>query len=158
MVLQPKSPNESKTEMTVRMFPSDANPAGNVFGGEILKQIDLIVGLVSQRHSKTNTVTASIDRVNFLKPVYVGNALILNARLNYVHRSSMEIEVKVEAEDLMTGIRTLTNTAYVTSVALGPDGKTTEVPALLLETEEDKQRFAEGEKRMLQRLKERGKI
>ncbi|MDE1872366.1 MAG: acyl-CoA thioesterase [Thaumarchaeota archaeon] len=158
MVLPPKSPNESKAEMTVRMFPSDANPAGNVFGGEILKQIDLIAGLVSQRHSRTNAVTASIDRVNFLKPVYVGNALILNARLNYVHRSSMEIEIKVEAEDLMTGTRTLTNTAYVTTVALGPNGKTTEVPLLLLETEEDRQRFAEGEQRMLQRLKERGKI
>ncbi|MDE1766736.1 MAG: acyl-CoA thioesterase [Thaumarchaeota archaeon] len=157
MVLQPKSPVESQTEMTVRMFPSDANPAGNVFGGEILKQIDLIAGLVSQRHARTNAVTASIDRVNFLKPVYVGNALILNARLNYVHRSSMEIEIKVEAEDLMTGTRTLTNTAYVTSVALGPDGKTSEVPPLLLETEEDRQRFAEGERRMLQRLKERGK-
>lgn len=158
MVLPPKSPNESKAEMTVRMFPSDANPAGNVFGGEILKQIDLIAGLVSQRHSRTNAVTASIDRVNFLKPVYVGNALIINARLNYVHRSSMEIEIKVEAEDLMTGTRTLTNTAYVTTVALGPHGKTAEVPPLLLETEEDRQRFADGEKRMLQRLKERGKI
>jgi len=134
MVLPAKSPNESKAEMTVRMFPSDANPAGNVFGGEILKQIDLIAGLVAQRHSRINAVTASIDRVNFLKPVFVGNALILNARLNYVHRSSMEIEVIVEAEDLMTGRRTLTNTAYVTSVALGPDGKTTEVPPLLLET------------------------
>ena len=157
MVLPAKSPNESIAEMTVRMFPSDANPAGNVFGGEILKQIDLIAGLVSQRHARINTVTASIDRVNFLKPVFVGNALILNARLNYVHRSSMEIEVIVEAEDLITGRRTLTNTAYVTSVALGPDGKTTEVPPLLLETEEDKKRFAEGERRMLQRIKERQK-
>lgn len=155
MVLPPKSPNESKTETTVRMFPSDANPAGNVFGGEILKQIDLIAGLVAQRHARVNTVTASIDRVNFLKPVFVGHALILNARLNYVHRSSMEIEIKVEAEDLMTGRKTLTNTAYVTAVALGPDGKTAEVPPLLLETEEDKKRFAEGEKRMLQRIKER---
>jgi len=157
MVLPAKSPNESIAEMTVRMFPSDANPAGNVFGGEILKQIDLIAGLVAQRHARVNAVTASIDRVNFLKPVFVGNALILNARLNYVHRSSMEIEVIVEAEDLMTGKRTLTNTAYVTSVALGPDGKTTEVPPLLLETEEDKKKFAEGERRMLQRIKERQK-
>lgn len=155
MVLTPKNPNESRAEMTVRMFPSDANPAGNVFGGEILKQIDLIAGLVSQRHARVNTVTASIDRVNFLKPVYVGNALILNARLNYVHRSSMEIEIKVEAEDLMTGRKTLTNTAYVTVVALGPDGKPTQVPSLLLETEEDKKRFTEGKKRMLQRIQER---
>ena len=157
MTLKPKSPNESKAEMTVRMFPSDANPNGNVFGGEILKQIDLIAGLVAQRHARMNTVTASIDRVNFHKPVFVGNAIILNARINYVHRSSMEIEIKVEAEDLMNGNITLTNTAFVTAVALGPDGKTKEVAPLLLETEEDKRRFAEGEARMIQRLKERNK-
>ena len=157
MVLKPKSPEESKAEMTVRMFPSEANPAGNVFGGEILKQIDLISGLVAQRHARTNTVTASIDRVNFLKPVYVGNALILSARLTYVHRSSMEIEIRVEAEDLITGIKTLTNTAYVTAVALDSDGKTVGVPPLLLETEDDKTRFSEGEQRMMQRLKERKK-
>jgi acyl-CoA hydrolase len=155
MTLKPKSPKESKAEMTVRMFPSDANPNGNVFGGEILKQIDLIAGLVAQRHARMNTVTASIDRVNFLKPVFVGNAIILNARINYVHRSSMEIEIKVEAEDLMNGNITLTNTAFVTAVALGPDGKTREVPPLLLETKEEKKRFAEGEKRMNHRLKER---
>ena len=155
MTLKPKSPKESKAQMTVRMFPSDANPNGNVFGGEILKQIDLIAGLVAQRHARMNTVTASIDRVNFLKPVFVGNAIILNARVNYVHRSSMEIEIKVEAEDLMNGNITLTNTAFVTAVALGPDGKTREVPPLLLETEEEKKRFAEGEKRMNDRLKER---
>jgi acyl-CoA hydrolase len=157
MVLKPKSPEESKAEMTVRMFPSEANPAGNVFGGEILKQIDLISGLVAQRHARTNTVTASIDRVNFLRPVYVGNALILSARLTYVHRSSMEIEIRVEAEDLITGIKTLTNTAYVTAVALDGDGKTIVVPPLLLETEDDKARFEEGEQRMIQRLKERKK-
>ena len=155
MSLKPKSSEESRAEMTVRMFPSDANPAGNVFGGEILRQIDLIAGLVAQRHCRKNAVTASIDRVNFLKPVLVGNALILNARLNYVSRSSMEIEVKVEAENLMTGIRTLTNTAFVTSVALDDFGKSAEVPPLLLVTEEEKKKFAEGEQRMLQRKKER---
>jgi len=155
MSLKPKSSEESRAEMTVRMFPSDANPAGNVFGGEILRQIDLIAGLVAQRHCRKNAVTASIDRVNFLKPVLVGNALILNARLNYVSRSSMEIEVKVEAENLMTGIRTLTNTAFVTSVALDDFGKSAEVPPLLLATEEEKRKFAEGEQRMLQRKKER---
>lgn len=155
MSLKPKSAEESKAEMTVRMFPSDANPAGNVFGGEILRQIDLIAGLVAQRHCKKNAVTASIDRVNFLKPVLVGNALILNARLNYVSHSSMEIEIRVEAENLMTGIRTLTNTAFVTSVALDDFGRPADVPPLLLVTEADKKKFAEGEKRMQQRKQER---
>lgn len=139
------------------MFPSDANPSGNVFGGEILKQIDLVAGLVAQRHAQTNTVTASIDKVNFLKPVYVGNALVLNARLNYVSRSSMEIEIKVEAEDFVNNIRTLTGTAFVTVVALDKEGKPTQVPELLLETDEDKIKFAEGKVRMEQRAKERKK-
>ena len=149
-----KSPNESKAEMIVRMFPSDANPAGNVFGGEILKQIDLAAGLVAQRHAQANTVTASIDRVNFLKPVYVGNALVVNARLNYASRSSMEIEIRVEAEDMTKNTRTLTGTAFVTVVALDKDGKPTTVPELILETEEDKRKFAEGKARMEQRARE----
>jgi acyl-CoA hydrolase len=137
------------------MFPSDANPAGNVFGGEILKQIDIVAGIVAHRHCRTNAVTVSIDRVDFLKPVFVGDALILNARLNCVRNSSMEIEVKVEAENLIKGTRTLTGTAFVTMVALDSNGKPTLVPKLLLETEEDKKRFSEGLARMEQRSKER---
>ena len=108
-----KSPSESHAEVIVRMFPSDANPAGNVFGGEILKNIDMVAGIVAQRHSQSNAVTVSLDSVNFLKPVFVGNVLFLNARINYVHNSSMEIEVKAEAEDIVTGIRTVTATAFV---------------------------------------------
>ena len=145
----------SKSEMTVRMFPSNANPSGNVFGGYILKQIDLIAGLVAQRHAQTNAVTASIDRVNFLKPVFVGDVLVLHARLNYVHRSSMEIEIIVSAENLTKGTSTLTGTAFVTMVALDKNGKPTQVPELILESEEDKRKFAEGKLRMEQRIKER---
>ncbi len=143
--------------MIVRMFPSDANPAGNVFGGEILRQIDLVGGLVAQRHSRSNAVTASMDKVSFLKPVYVGNALILDARINYVHRSSMEIEVTVEAEDMATGRKTVAGNAFLTYVALDKNGRPTEVPQLLLESENDKKRFEEGKKRMELRIKERKK-
>jgi acyl-CoA hydrolase len=149
-----KSPRESEAEMTVVMLPSDANPKGNVFGGIILKHIDLIAGVVAKRHARTNVVTASIDRVNFLKPVFIGNGLILRARLNYVGKSSMDVEVRVEAEDFEKGIRTLTGTAFVTCVALDENGKPMLVPRLLLETEEDKKRFEEGEARMIQRTKE----
>ena len=145
----------SKSEMTLRMFPSDANPSGNVFGGYILKQIDLVAGLVAQRHAQTNAVTASIDRVNFLKPVFVGEVLVLHARLNYIHRSSMEIEISVSAENLAKGTSTLTGTAFVTMVALDKNGKPTQVPELILESEEDKRKFAEGKLRMEQRIKER---
>jgi len=144
--LDAKSPSVSKAEMTIRMFPSDANPSGNVFGGQILKHIDLIAGLVAQRHAQTNCVTASIDRVNFLKPVFVGDALVLHARLNYVHRSSMEIEIKVAAENLMKGTSTLTGTAFVTVIALDKEGKPTQVPKLLLESEEDKKKNLQKER------------
>lgn len=137
------------------MFPSDANPAGNVFGGEILKQIDTIAGIVAQRHCHKNVVTASIDRVNFLKPVFVGDVLVLRARLNYVHKSSMEIEIKVEAENLLKGTTNLTGTAFVTVVALDEDGHPIRVPELTLETEEDKIKFSEGKGRMEKRIKER---
>ena len=96
--------------------------------------------------------------MTFLKPVYIGNALILSARLNYVKRSSMEVEVTVEAEDLDTGERVLTGTALVTTVALDEHGKPIEVNPLILKTDEDKNRFDIGESRMMNRLKEAGRI
>ena len=153
-----KSPDESHAEVIVRMFPSDANPAGNVFGGEILKHIDMVAGIVAQRHSQSNAVTVSMDSVNFIKPVYVGNVLKLDARINYVQKSSMEIEVKVEAEDIVTGIRTITGTAFVTFVALDKSGKPTSVPKLMLKTDEDRTKFEEGKLRMQKRLSNRKKI
>jgi acyl-CoA hydrolase len=145
--------------MTLMMLPSDANPKGNVFGGVILKHVDLLAGIVSKRHARnTNCVTASIDRMTFLKPVYIGNALILSARLNYVHRSSMEVEVTIDAENLDDGTRVRTGTAFVTTVALDRNGRPTEVPQLALKTADDRKRFREGEARMRSRLKEAGKI
>ncbi len=152
-----KSPAESQAEVIIRMFPTDANPAGNVFGGEILKHIDMVAGIVAQRHSQLNAVTVSMDSVNFIKPVFVGNVLKLNARINYVHNSSMEIEVKAEAEDIMTGIRTITGMAFVTFVALDKNGKPTHVPRLDLKTDEDRKKFEEGKIRMEQRLMHRKK-
>jgi acyl-CoA hydrolase len=141
------------------MLPSDANPKGNVFGGVILKHVDLVAGVVAKRHARnTNCVTASIDRMMFLKPVYIGNALILSARLNYVRRSSMEVEVTIEAENLDDGTKVHTGTAFVTTVALDRNGRPTEVPQLALKTADDRRRFREGEARMQSRLKEAGKI
>ena len=150
--IKEKSPAATKAQVIVRMFPSDANPAGNVFGGEILKHIDMAAGIVAQRHSQSNAVTVSMDSVNFLKPVYVGNVLKLDARINYVHKSSMEIEIQVEAEDIAKGTRTVTGTAFVTFVALDKNGKPTPVPKLLLQTDEDRKKFEEGKQRMQQRI------
>jgi acyl-CoA hydrolase len=153
-----RSSSESQTEMTLMMLPSDANPMGNVFGGIILKHVDLVAGIVAKRHARnTNCVTASIDRMTFLKPVYIGNALILSARLNYVRRSSMEIEVEIESENLDSGTRVRTGTAFVTIVALDRNGKPTAVPPLLVKTEAEKERFEQGEERMRLRLKDANK-
>ena len=150
-----KSPDETRAQVIVRMFPSDANPAGNVFGGEILKHIDMVAGIVAQRHAQSNAVTVSMDSVNFLKPVYVGNVLKFDARINYVHKSSMEIEVSVEAENIESGQETVAARAFVTFVALGKDGRPTLVPKLLLKTDNDRKKFEEGKQRMEQRIKSR---
>ena len=152
-----KTPDESKAEVIIRMFPSDANPAGNVFGGAILKQIDMVAGIVAQRFSQTNAVTVSMDKISFLKPVFVGNVLFVKARVNYVQKSSMEIEVNVEAEDIAKGTRVHTGNAYVTFVALDDNGKPTTVPTLRIDNPEDQKRFDEGKLRMERRLKERKK-
>lgn len=154
-----KRPDDSQSETVFIMLPSDANPKGNVFGGTILKHVDLIANLVASRHAtRANTVTASIDKMTFLKPVYIGNALILSARLNYTKRSSMEVEVTVHAEDFDSGKRVLTGTAFVIVVALDHEGKPTEVPRLNLVTDNDKRRFREGELRMMARLKDAGRV
>ena len=152
-----KTPDESKAEVIIRMFPSDANPAGNVFGGAILKHIDMVAGFVAQRYSQTNAVTVSMDKISFLKPVFVGNVLFVKARVNYVQKSSMEIEVNVEAEDIAKGTRVHTGNAFVTFVALDDNGKPTSVPTLRIENPEDQKRFDEGKIRMERRLKEREK-
>ena len=149
-----KTPDDSKAEVIIRMFPSDANPAGNVFGGAILKHIDMVAGIVAQRHSQINAVTVSMDKISFLKPVFVGNVLFVTARVNYVQKSSMEIEVNVEAEDIAKGTRVHTGNAFVTFVALDSNGKPVSVPKLRIESPEDQKRFEEGKLRMERRLKE----
>ena len=154
-----KRPSESEAEMTVMMLPSDANPKGNVFGGVILKHVDLIAGLVAKRHSgRANVVTASIDRMVFLKPVFIGNALIISAKITYVRRSSMEIEVNVEAEDLDENTKVHAATAFVTMIALDKYGKSTKVPHLILHDDNEKKSYSEGELRMNSRLKDAGKV
>ncbi len=143
-----KSPRETAVEMAHLILPQDANPAGNAHGGVVLKYIDEAGAIVAKRHSRTNVVTASIDRTDFLAPVHVGEMVILKASLNYVGRSSMEVGVRVEAENLMTGVRRHTNSAYITYVALGPDGHPCPVPQLLLEDDTDRRRNEEARRRV----------
>lgn len=128
--MKAKRVKDSKTEMISLMQPSDANTEGNVFGGTILRLIDEVAYIVATRHTRKNVVTAAIEHLDFLKPVYVGDFVILNAYLVSAGRTSMKICVKVEAEDPKTGKRRHTATANLVLVALDSKGKPTPVPKL----------------------------
>jgi acyl-CoA hydrolase len=141
------------TITTVRlMTPTDANVMGNVFGGSIMRYMDEVAGVAAFRHSRTNVVTASIDRMNFWAPVYVGNLLILKASVNYVGRTSMEVGVRIEAEDILTGRRAHTGSCYLTYVALDKNGSPTPVPSIIPETQAEKRRYKQAKAR--RRLRE----
>ena len=137
------------------MIPQDANPAGNVHGGVIMKLIDTAAAVVASRHARSNIVTVSIDRLDFHNPVFVGDLLFFRASLNMVGRTSMEIGGRVEAENVLTGEVRHTSSAYLTFVALDKGGRPQEVPALILETEEEKRRHREAKARRETRLAER---
>ena len=125
-------------------MPTDANVLGNVFGGAIMRYMDEIAAIVAWRHAGTNVVTASIDRMNFYAPVYVGNLLILKATVNYVGTTSMEIGVRIEAQDPKTRKGTHTGSCYLTYVALDENGKPTPIPPLLVTTPDEKRRFKQA--------------
>jgi len=153
--MEPKSATESEIIMTHLVMPQDANPAGNLHGGVILKHIDTTAGVVAKKHSRGNVVTVSIDRMAFKQPAYVGELLTFKASLNHVGRSSMEIGVRVEAENLKTGEVRHTNSAYLTYVALDENGRPTPVPPLKVENETTRRRYKEAELRRELRKKER---
>jgi acyl-CoA hydrolase len=134
------------------MQPLDANAQGNVHGGVILRLMDEAAGVVATRHCRARTVTAAIDSVSFLSPVYVGNLVTVMASLNWVGHSSMEVGVRVEAENLRTGGITHTASGYLVYVSLGPDGRPQPVPPLRVETDDDRRRLAEAEVRQQARL------
>lgn len=134
------------------MMPQDANFQGNVFGGAIMKLVDEIAGSVATIHAKRNCVTASIDQMNFFEPVYVGNLLILKASINYVGKTSMEIGVRIEARDLISGKVTHTGSSYLTFVALDNNKKPITVPDIIPESDTDKNRYNEARQRRALRL------
>ncbi|MFH0960434.1 MAG: acyl-CoA thioesterase [Pseudomonadota bacterium] len=154
-ILEGKTVGYSRIIMAMQMNPEDANPAGNVHGGVIMKYIDTAAGVVAIRHARKIAVTASIDRLDFHFPVYVGDLLILKASLNMVGRSSMEVGVRVEAENILSGEIRHTASAYLTFVALDKNGKTVEVPPLILETDEDRKRNCEALQRKRFRIEQK---
>jgi acyl-CoA hydrolase len=153
MAGDPKPVSASRLVLSQVMTPLDANVSGNVHGGNIMKLADEAAGVVAIRHSGRNVVTATVDRFDFHAPVYVGNLVTVKASLNYVRRTSMEIGVRVEAEDLLTGKKTHTNSCYITMVAIDAGGRPVEVPRLILETDEDRRRNQQATLRVQERKK-----
>ena len=153
--MQGKKVSETTVVMVQPMSPQDANAAGNVHGGVIMKLIDMAGGIVAQRHTRTNVVTASVDRIDFLHPVFIGDVLSLRTSINLVGRTSMEVGVRVESENTLTGEVRHTASAFLTYVALDKTGKPVEVPPLILETSEDERRNREAKARRDARLKDR---
>jgi len=153
--MQGKKVSESTVIMAQLMTPEDANPAGNVHGGVIMRLIDNAGGTAAARHARSNVVTASIDRLNFHSPVFIGDFVTLKASLNMVGKSSMEVGVRVEAENLITGEVRHTASAYLTFVALDVQGRPAVVPPLVLETEDEHRRNREAQARRQTRIEER---
>ncbi len=137
------------------MMPQHANTLGHVFGGVIMSMMDLTAAVVAARHSRSSVVTVSMDRVDFHEPIRIGDLVVMRGSLNYVGRTSMEVGVRVEAEDLMTGRRRHTNSGYLTFVAVDRGGRPVETPLVVAETEVERRRLADGEARYRRRRDER---
>jgi uncharacterized protein (TIGR00369 family) len=155
--MEGKTISESTIIMAQLMNPQDANPAGNVHGGVIMKLIDNAAGCAAVRHSRSNVVTASIDRMDFHNPVFVGDLVTLRASINFIGKTSMELGVRVEAENLITGKKRHTASAYLTFVALDSHGRPLPLSPLVVETDEEKRRNQEAKDRRKARLAEKTK-
>ncbi len=143
-----KTPRDSAVETRYLVMPHQANPLGTVFGGVIAAWIDMVAGMAAQRHCGTEVVTARIDSLNFVEPVYVGDQVVLKASVNYVGRTSMEVGVKVIRENPYDGRQIKATTAYLTFVALDRDKKPTVVPPIYPQTEEEKNRYENAKLRV----------
>ena len=136
----------------------DANTAGNVHGGTIMKMCDEVAGVAAVRHSGGRVVTAAMDRMTFNEPVFVGQLVTVQAMVNAAWRTSMEVGVRVESENVRTGEKTHTSTAYLTMVALTDEGDPKPVPGIAPETDNEKRRQREAQLRRDNRLRERDEI
>jgi acyl-CoA hydrolase len=154
----PTPASESASILVKWMGITDANSAGFVHGGMVMKLCDEAAGLAALRHCGMRAVTAAMDRMTFLEPVHVGNLVTCRAQVNAVWRTSMEVGVRVEAEDMRTREVTHTSTAYLTMVAIDEGGEPTPVPPLLVESDAERRRQREAELRRSNRLAEREQI
>ncbi len=156
--MEPKTPSESVSTMTLVMQLAHANSAGFIHGGEIMKLVDTSAGVASMRHSNGRVVTVEVDSLTFLAPVHIGDLVTLTAIVTQAWRSSMEVEVRVWREDPRVGQREQTTTAYLTMVAVDEHGRPVPVPPLKAETEEDARRQREADVRREERMRIRKRL
>jgi acyl-CoA hydrolase len=150
-----RHPRESDSVLTELMMPHHANVMGNVFGGHLLSLVDRVAAVAAIRHSRRPCVTVSVDKVDFREPIRVGELVTAYARVNFAGRTSMEVGVKVVAENVMTGEKRHTNSCYLTYVALDDRGEPTAVPQVLPETADEKRRHDRAAQRRAARVMER---
>jgi len=150
-----RRPAESATEMVQVVLPNDANPLGYILGGTVMHLIDIAGAIAGHRHTRSLLVTAAVDGLQFLHPIKVGDLIILQARVTAAWSTSLEVEVEVFSEETLTGSRRMTSRAYLTFVATDREGQRRRIPALILETEDERCKAAEAEGRRAQRLEAR---
>lgn len=143
---------KSAVEMLEVVLPNDANPLGNILGGKVMHLIDIAGAIAAHRHAQSQVVTVSVDNLDFLHPIRVGQLILLRSHVTRAFRTSIEVEVKVFLEDYLTGERRQTSSAFVTYVALDSAGKPKEVPPVIPRTAEEKRRFREALVRRRHRL------
>ena len=156
--VEPRPVSDSQTQLVQWMGVLDANSAGFIHGGSVMKLCDEAAGAAAVKHSRSRVVTAGVDRMAFLTPIHVGDLVTFSASVNAAWRTSMEVGVRVEAENPRTGERRHTNSAYLTMVAVDAEGHPIEVPPLVAETEEQRSREADAQVRRHNRLSERDQL
>lgn len=154
----PKRAVESATEMVQVVLPNDANPLGFILGGTVMHLIDIAGAIACHRHTRSLLVTAAVDGLQFLHPIKVGDMIILKARVTAAWSTSLEVEVEVFSEETLTGLRRMTSRAYLTFVAIDREGRRLPIPGLVLETDDDRQKAADADRRRAERLKARKEL
>lgn len=155
--MEGKAVRESISEYSELTLPNDANPLGNLLGGRVMHLVDMAGAMAAMRHARRPVVTVSVDSLQFLHPVHISELVILRSSVNRVFRTSLEVGVKVETENLLTGQRLHTCSAYLTFVALGDDRRPAQIAAVIPETEEEKRRYREAGERREYRLATRSR-
>ena len=149
--MNPVPASNSKVHMQEMILPNDSNVLGNVLGGKVMHLMDLCAAMSALKHCRNQVVTASVDNLDFLAPSKIGDFLILKSSVNYCGTTSMEVGVRIDTENRKTGKLKHTASAYLTFVAIDENGKTTKVPQVDAQSEEEQRRFKEGQKRYKER-------